>query len=51
MGFKISLLFTTFKKVIGIAMINEPYCKASMTGLLEIQGNSLTLKVCDLPFI
>jgi len=40
-----------FKKVIGIAMINEPYCKASMTGLLEIQGNSLTLKVCDLPFI
>jgi len=40
-----------FKKVIGIAMINEPYCKASMTGLLEIQGNSLTVKVCDLPFI
>ena len=40
-----------FKKVIGIAMINEPYCKASTTGLLEIEGNSLTVKVCDLPFI
>ena len=40
-----------FKKVIGIAMINEPYCKASTTGLLEIEGNSLAVKVCDLPFI
>jgi dimethylsulfoniopropionate demethylase len=40
-----------FKKVIGIAMINEPYCKASTMGLLEIQGNSLAVKVCDLPFI
>ena len=40
-----------FKKVIGIAMINEPYCKASTTGILEIEGNSLTVKVCDLPFI
>ena len=40
-----------FKKVIGIAMINEPYCKASTTGFLEIQGNSLAVKVCDLPFI
>ena len=40
-----------FKKVIGIAMINEPYCKASTTGLLEIEGNFLTVKVCDLPFI
>ena len=40
-----------FKKVIGIAMINEPYCKASTTGLLEIEGNSLSVKVCDLPFI
>ena len=40
-----------FKKVIGIAMINEPYCKASATGLLEIEGNSLAVKVCDLPFI
>ena len=40
-----------FKKVIGIAMINEPYCKPSATGLLEIEGNSLAVKVCDLPFI
>ena len=40
-----------FKKVIGIAMINEPYCKASMAGKLEIEGNSFTVKVCDLPFI
>ena len=40
-----------FKKSIGIAMINEPYCKASATGLLEIDGNSVAVKVCDLPFI
>ena len=40
-----------FKKVIGIAMINEPFCKASVTGKLEIEGKRFTLKVCDLPFI
>ena len=40
-----------FKKVIGIAMIKEPYCKASSSGTVEIDGNSLALKVCDLPFI
>ncbi len=40
-----------FKKVIGIAMIKEPYCKASKTGKLEIDGNSLTVNICDLPFI
>ena len=40
-----------FKKVIGIAMINEPYCKVSELGIIEIDGNSLTVKVCDLPFI
>ena len=40
-----------FKKVIGIAMIKEPYCKASLSGTIEIDGNSLALKVCDLPFI
>ena len=40
-----------FKKVIGIAMIKEPYCKASSSGAIEIDGNSLALKVCDLPFI
>ena len=40
-----------FKKVIGIAMINEPYCKASATGTMEIDGKLLPVKVCDLPFI
>ena len=40
-----------FKKVIGIAMINEPYCKPLATGVIEIDGNSLSVKVCDLPFI
>ena len=40
-----------FKKVIGIAMINQPYCKASESGIIEIDGNSLRVKVCDLPFI
>ena len=40
-----------FKKSIGIAMINEPYCKASASGLLEIDGNLIAVKVCDLPFI
>ena len=40
-----------FKKVIGIAMINKPYCKPLATGVIEIDGNSLSVKVCDLPFI
>ena len=40
-----------FKKLVGIAMINQPYCKASKSGIIEIDGNSLSLKVCDLPFI
>ena len=40
-----------FKKSIGIAMINEPYCKPTTSGLLEIDGNSIAVKVCDLPFI
>ena len=40
-----------FKKVIGIAMINEPYCKSSITGKIEIDGNSFAVNVCDLPFI
>ena len=40
-----------FKKVIGIAMINEPFCKVSETGKLEIEGKNIALKVCDLPFI
>ena len=29
-----------FKKVIGIAMINEPFCKISETGKLEIEGKT-----------
>jgi len=40
-----------FKKVIGIAMIKEPFCKASETGKLEIEGKNIALKVCELPFI
>tara|TARA_B100000963_G_scaffold204650_1_gene178199 strand:- start:3546 stop:4655 length:1110 start_codon:yes stop_codon:yes gene_type:complete len=40
-----------FKKVIGIAMINEPYCNESHTGKLDIDGNSLIVNICDLPFI
>ena len=40
-----------FEKAIGIAMIKEPFCKASETCKLEIEGKTLTVKVCDLPFI
>jgi len=40
-----------FKKAIGIAMIKEPFCKVSEMGKLEIEGKTLTVKVCDLPFI
>ena len=40
-----------FEKVIGIAMINQPYCKASAIGKLEINNNSFTVNICDLPFI
>jgi dimethylsulfoniopropionate demethylase len=40
-----------FKKAIGIAMIKEPFCKASEAGKLEIEGKTLSVKVCDLPFI
>ena len=40
-----------FKKVIGIAMIKEPFCKASEMGKIEIEGKTLAVKVCDLPFI
>ena len=40
-----------FKKVIGIAMINEPFCKVSEAGKLEIDGKNIALKVCELPFI
>jgi dimethylsulfoniopropionate demethylase len=40
-----------FKKVIGIAMIKEPFCKVSETGKLDIDGKNIALKVCELPFI
>ena len=40
-----------FKKVIGIAMINEPFCKVTEIGKLEIEGKTFALKVCELPFI
>jgi hypothetical protein len=32
-------------------MIKEPFCKASETGKLEIEGKNIALKVCELPFI
>ena len=40
-----------FKKVIGIAMINEPYYNLSQTFKISINGTILEGKVCDLPFI
>ena len=40
-----------FEKVIGIAMISEPFCKASQTVYLNIDGKKVSGKVCDLPFI
>ena len=40
-----------FKKVIGIAMINEPFCKVSEIGKIEINGKNIVVKVCELPFI
>ena len=40
-----------FKKVIGIAMISEPFCKVSQTVYLNIDGKKVSGKVCDLPFI
>jgi hypothetical protein len=32
-------------------MINEPFCKMSVTGKVEISGKNIALKVCELPFI
>ena len=40
-----------FKKVIGIAMIKEPFCKASQTISINIDNKKVEGKVCDLPFI
>ncbi len=41
----------TFKKVIGIAMINKPYWNASKLFKIEINETLYEGKVCDLPFI
>ena len=40
-----------FNQVIGIAMVNKPYFKASQEFKLDIDGKSCTGKLCDLPFI
>ena len=40
-----------FKKVIGIAMMKKPFWEVSQTVNIKINGNNLTGKVCDLPFI
>tara|TARA_B100001123_G_scaffold4685_1_gene6174 strand:+ start:213 stop:446 length:234 start_codon:yes stop_codon:yes gene_type:complete len=40
-----------FKKVIGIAMIDKPFCKTSQTFKISINEESFEGKVCDLPFI
>ena len=40
-----------FNKVIGIAMIKEPYCKPSIKGIIEINHKSYGVTVCELPFI
>jgi len=40
-----------FKKVIGIAMLDKPYCEISQTFKISINGDVFEGKVCDLPFI
>ena len=40
-----------FKKVIGIAMLDKPYCEASQTFKISINDDVFEGKVCDLPFI
>ena len=40
-----------FKKVIGIAMLDKPYCEVSQTFKISINGDVFNGKVCDLPFI
>ena len=41
----------SFKQVIWIAMINEPYFKDSQEIVININGKDCTGKLCDLPFI
>ena len=40
-----------FGKVIGIAMMNSPYWNVSQSVKIEVNNNTFTGKVCDLPFI
>ena len=40
-----------FNKVIGIAMINKPFCAPSQNVKVDINSNICNGKVCDLPFI
>ena len=40
-----------FNKVIGIAMINKPYCSPSQSVKIEVNSKICNGKVCDLPFI
>ena len=40
-----------FKKVIGIAMLDKPYCEISQTFKISINESIFEGKVCDLPFI
>jgi dimethylsulfoniopropionate demethylase len=41
----------TFKKVIGIAMINKKYWKESQEFKISINGKSATGKICSLPLV
>ena len=40
-----------FKKVIGIAMLDKPYCEVFQKIKISINGDVFEGKVCDLPFI
>ena len=40
-----------FKKVIGIAMLDKPYCEVSQKIKISINDGVFEGKVCDLPFI
>ena len=40
-----------FGKVIGIAMIKKPYCDVSQIVKADVNDNTCTGNVCDLPFI
>ena len=41
----------TFKKVIGIAMINKPYWDAKIQFNIDIDEKIFVGTICDLPFI